>query len=158
MWSSVFASQQYSMPMSPLGQTRSCGPCRLNVRFARKRTRLTPLADLGRSAGQAPLHGLHAAGVAAAHDDAKIGARPLQRRRIPQRSYHRPLVSGFRNRSVRPRLIIFSQCVMRRDSLGRRTDRNRLTHRCAEAQCPQADIRRECLDRTHSGFVWEILW
>jgi hypothetical protein len=27
---------------------------------------LTPLADLGRSAEQAPLHGLHAAGIAAA--------------------------------------------------------------------------------------------
>jgi hypothetical protein len=57
-------------PTSQMGQTLSCRPCRLNVRFARKRTRLTPLADLGRSAGQAPLHGLHAPGIAAAGDDA----------------------------------------------------------------------------------------
>src|SRR5215471_16247615 len=85
MWGSVFASQQYSMPMSQLGQTRSCGPCRLNVRFARKRTRLTPLADLGRSAGQAPLYRLHAAGIAAAGDDAEIGASLLQRRQIDMR-------------------------------------------------------------------------
>src|SRR5215831_13886687 len=58
--------------------------CRLDVRFAQKRTRLgdflwvhpslTPLADLGRSARQAPLHGLHAAGIAAAGDDAEVGA------------------------------------------------------------------------------------
>src|SRR5215831_1741859 len=63
--------------------------CRLDVRFAQKRTRLgdflwvhpslTPLADLGRSARQAPLHGLHAAGVAAAGDDAKISARLFER-------------------------------------------------------------------------------
>src|SRR5262249_4523861 len=54
-------------------------PCRLNVRFARKRTRLTPLAGLGRSAGQGPLHGLHAAGIAAADNDAEIGARLPER-------------------------------------------------------------------------------
>jgi len=35
---------------------------------------LTPLADLGRSAGQAPLHGLHALGIAAADDDAEVAA------------------------------------------------------------------------------------
>jgi hypothetical protein len=34
-----------------------------------------PLADLGRSAGQAPLHRLHAAGIAAGGDDAEFGAR-----------------------------------------------------------------------------------
>jgi len=39
---------------------------------------LTPLADLGRSAGQAPLHRLHAAGIAATDDDAEIGARLLE--------------------------------------------------------------------------------
>ena len=38
------------------------------------RPSLTPLADLGRSARQAPLHGLHAPGIAAAGDDAEIGA------------------------------------------------------------------------------------
>src|SRR5262245_41732162 len=79
MWSSVFASQQYSMPMSQLVQTRSCGPCRLNVRFARKRTRLTPLADYGRSAWQAPLDRLYAAGrIAAARHDAEIAARQFE--------------------------------------------------------------------------------
>ena len=31
-------------------------------------------AALGRSAGQAPLHRLHAAGIAAADDDAEVGA------------------------------------------------------------------------------------
>ena len=41
---------------------------------------LTPLADLGRSARQAPLHGLHAAGIArAADDDAEIGVRLFER-------------------------------------------------------------------------------
>src|SRR5215471_6800361 len=34
-------------------------------RFMSTRPSLTPLADLGRSAGQAPLHRLHAAGIAA---------------------------------------------------------------------------------------------
>jgi len=43
---------------------------------------LTPLADLGRSAGQAPLHRLHAAGIAAANEDAEIGARLFERARI----------------------------------------------------------------------------
>src|SRR6516165_11172034 len=43
------------------------------------RPSLTPLADLGRSAGQAPLHRLHAAGVAAARDDAEVAARLRQR-------------------------------------------------------------------------------
>jgi hypothetical protein len=51
------------------------------------RLSLTPLADLGRSAGQAPLHGLHAAGVAAARHDAEIGARLLQRARIDVRLF-----------------------------------------------------------------------
>jgi hypothetical protein len=37
---------------------------------------LTPLADLG---AQAPLHGLHAAGIAAASDDAEVGARLPER-------------------------------------------------------------------------------
>src|SRR5215472_4486159 len=40
---------------------------------------LTPLADLGRSAGQAPLHGLHAAGIGAAGDDAEVAARLRER-------------------------------------------------------------------------------
>ena len=39
---------------------------------------LTPLADLGRSAGQAPLHRLHAAGIAAGGDDAEVAARLLE--------------------------------------------------------------------------------
>src|SRR5262249_35754150 len=69
----------YHTIMPASGQTRSCGPCRLNVRFARKRTRLTPLADLGRSAWQAPLHRMHAAGIAAADDDTEIGARLPER-------------------------------------------------------------------------------
>ncbi|HKR92824.1 hypothetical protein [Novosphingobium sp.] len=43
------------------------------------RPSLTPLADLGRSARQAPLHRLHAAGIGAAGDDAEVGARLLQR-------------------------------------------------------------------------------
>ena len=42
------------------------------------RPSLTPLADLGRSAGQAPLHRLHAPGIAAAGDDAEIGACLLE--------------------------------------------------------------------------------
>jgi hypothetical protein len=43
---------------------------------------LTPLADLGRSAGQAPLHGVRPAGIGAGGDDAEIGARLFQRLRI----------------------------------------------------------------------------
>jgi len=53
-----------------LGSDSVIRRCRLDVRFAQKRTRLgdfmstrpslTPLADLGRSPWQAPLHGLHA--------------------------------------------------------------------------------------------------
>ena len=43
------------------------------------RPSLTPLADLGRSAGQAPLHGVRAAGIGAAGDDAEIGAGLLAR-------------------------------------------------------------------------------
>ena len=43
------------------------------------RPSLTPLADLGRSAGQAPLRRLHAAGIAAANDDAEVGARLRER-------------------------------------------------------------------------------
>jgi len=35
---------------------------------------LTPFADLGRSARQAPLHRLHASGIAAGGDDAEVGA------------------------------------------------------------------------------------
>ena len=47
------------------------------------RPSLTPLADLGRSAGgQAPLDRHHAAGVAAADDDAEFGARLFERLRI----------------------------------------------------------------------------
>ena len=46
------------------------------------RPSLTPLADLGRSAGQAPLHGLHAPGIVAAGDNAEVGARLLERVRI----------------------------------------------------------------------------
>src|SRR5262249_3367028 len=70
-------------------------PCPLDVRFAQKRTRLgdfisthpslTPLADLGRSAGQAPLHRERVAGIAAAHDDAEIGARLPERLLIDTR-------------------------------------------------------------------------
>ena len=41
---------------------------------------LTPLTDLGRSARQAPLHRLRAAGIGAAGDDAEVGARPIQHR------------------------------------------------------------------------------
>jgi hypothetical protein len=43
------------------------------------RPSLTPLADLGRSAGQAPLHRLHAAGIAAAGDNTEVGARLPER-------------------------------------------------------------------------------
>ena len=43
------------------------------------RPSLTPLADLGRSARQAPLHRLHAAGISAAHGDAEVGARLPER-------------------------------------------------------------------------------
>src|SRR5215831_17796808 len=43
-------------------------------RFMSTRPSLTPLADLGRSAGQAPLHCLHAAGIAAGGDDAEVAA------------------------------------------------------------------------------------
>jgi hypothetical protein len=39
------------------------------------RPSLTPLADLGRLARQAPLHRHDAAGIAAAGDDAEVGAR-----------------------------------------------------------------------------------
>jgi len=40
---------------------------------------LTPLADLARSAGQASLHGVRAAGIGASGDDAEIGARLRER-------------------------------------------------------------------------------
>jgi len=40
---------------------------------------LTPLADLGRSAGQAPLHRPHAAGIAAAGDDPEVGRDRLHK-------------------------------------------------------------------------------
>jgi hypothetical protein len=43
------------------------------------RPSLTPLADLGRSARQAPLHRLHAARIRARGDDAEIGASLVQR-------------------------------------------------------------------------------
>src|SRR5262245_50905186 len=51
-------------------------------RFMSTRPSLTPLADLGRSARQAPLHRLHAPGIAAADDDAEVGARVFERARI----------------------------------------------------------------------------
>ena len=46
------------------------------------RPSLTPLADLGRSVGQAPLHGLRSAGIGAAGDNVEIAARLLQRLQI----------------------------------------------------------------------------
>ena len=46
------------------------------------RPSLTPLADVGRSAGQAPLHGVRPAGVGAADDNVEIGTRLLQRAHI----------------------------------------------------------------------------
>jgi hypothetical protein len=46
------------------------------------RPSLTPLADLGRSAGQTPLHRHHAAGIAAGGEHTEIGARLRQRVRI----------------------------------------------------------------------------
>jgi hypothetical protein len=52
---------------------------------------LTPLADLGRSAGQAPLHGLHAPGIAAGGDDAEVGAGLCERIRIDVRLFGRVL-------------------------------------------------------------------
>src|SRR5262249_1185834 len=65
------------------GQTRSFGDVGSmsglpksgrDWRFMSTRPSLTPLADLGRSAGQAPLHCLHAAGIATAGDDAEVAA------------------------------------------------------------------------------------
>src|SRR5262249_57745692 len=47
-------------------------------RFMSTRPSLTPLAGLGRSAGQAPLHRLHTPGIAAGGDDAEIAACLLQ--------------------------------------------------------------------------------
>ena len=43
------------------------------------RPSLMPFADLGRLARQAPLHGLHGAGIGAAGDDAEVGARLPER-------------------------------------------------------------------------------
>ena len=54
-------------------------------RFMSTRPSLTPLADLGPSAGQAPLHRLHAAGSGAAGDDAKRSARLGERDRVDVR-------------------------------------------------------------------------
>src|SRR5262245_11029694 len=51
-------------------------------RFMSTRPSLMSFADLGRSARQAPLHRLRAAGIGAAGDDAEVGAGLLQRRRI----------------------------------------------------------------------------
>ena len=48
-------------------------------RFMSTRPSLTPLADLGRSAGQAPLHRPHAAGIAAAGDDPEVGRDRLHK-------------------------------------------------------------------------------
>jgi len=62
---------------------------------------LTPLADLGRSAGQAPLHGLHAAGIAARSDDAEIGARLFERHRIDVDLAGRRLDRGHRLGAMR---------------------------------------------------------
>src|SRR5215469_3425498 len=79
-------------PRSAPGSDSVIRRCRLDVRFVQKRTRLdefvstrpslTPLADLGRSAGQAPLHGLRSAGIGAAGDNVEIAARLLQRLQI----------------------------------------------------------------------------
>jgi hypothetical protein len=52
---------------------------------------LTPLADLGRSAGQAPLHRLHAAGTGAGADDAAVAVRLLERARVDVRLFGRRL-------------------------------------------------------------------
>src|SRR5262245_917203 len=78
------ALRNFDPAYARLGSNSVIRRCRLNVRFARKRTRLSdfmstrpslpPLADLGRSAWQAPLHGLRPAGIGAAGDDAEIGA------------------------------------------------------------------------------------
>ena len=50
--------------------------------FMSTRPSLTPLADLGRLARQAPLHRLHAAGIAAGGEHTEIGARLRERVRI----------------------------------------------------------------------------
>src|SRR5215831_21413643 len=78
------------LPKAASGRTRSFGhvgsmsglPKSGHDWAMNTRPSLTPLADLGRSAGQAPLHRLHAAGIAAGGDDAKLGARLFERARI----------------------------------------------------------------------------
>src|SRR5215469_12211658 len=62
-----------------LAQCPVCPKADTVGRFMSTRPSLTPLADLGRSAGQAPLHGLHAPGIAAGGDDAEVGARLPER-------------------------------------------------------------------------------
>ena len=51
-------------------------------------------AALGRSAGQAPLHRLHAAGIAAADNDAEVGARLIPARGARCAPFRRPLRVG----------------------------------------------------------------
>src|SRR5215813_15637019 len=76
------------LPKAASGRARSfgdvarspgCPKADTTGRFMSTRPSLTPLADLGRSAGQRPLHGLHAAGIAAGGDDAEVGARLPER-------------------------------------------------------------------------------
>jgi hypothetical protein len=52
---------------------------------------LTPLADLGRSPWQAPLHGVRAAGIGAAGDDAEVAARLLEQHVVDVRDEAREL-------------------------------------------------------------------
>ena len=55
---------------------RSATPFLASARRCRR------IADVGRSAGQAPLHGVRPAGVGAADDNVEIGTRLLQRAHI----------------------------------------------------------------------------
>jgi hypothetical protein len=57
-----------------------CPKADATERFMSTRPSLTPLADLGRSPRQAPLHGVRPAGIGAADDDAEVGARLRSRR------------------------------------------------------------------------------
>jgi len=55
------------------------------------RPSLTPLANLRRSAGQAPLHGLRPASIGAGADDAAVAVRLLERARVDVRLFGRRL-------------------------------------------------------------------
>ena len=69
------------------------------------RPSLMPLADLGRSSRQAPLHGLDAPGIAASGANAEIAARLLKSLRVDMGLGGRFLDCGHRLGATRERVL-----------------------------------------------------